>query len=112
MTLSKRQLTEKDWDDFFHYDIAYRRSWPTDNDFEVIPTDQAQADLDTSKEIEAATGDSSEEEPKQMYQQSLPYLIAVLTINGPASPGYIPDPEKGTILTQTRPQAAEQELTS
>lgn len=52
--LAQRQPTEKDWDDFFHYCLAFRRNrTPQDGAFELTPMDKAQAELDAAKEMEA-----------------------------------------------------------
>lgn len=63
--LANRQPTNADWDDYFHYSIAFRRNTDTKNQaFEVTPTDRAQADRDIDREIRAAAKeDSSDEEP-------------------------------------------------
>lgn len=65
--LSKRQPTLKDWDDYFHYSIAYRRNHDARNQaFEVTPSDRFQAEADTAREIETLNredSDSSDQTP-------------------------------------------------
>lgn len=63
--LAKRQPTHPDWDDYFHYAIAYRRNQDTKSQaFEITTADRAQADLEMEREIAAVVKeDFSDEEP-------------------------------------------------
>lgn len=68
--LAQRQPTSHDWDDFFHYQTAYRRNnQSTDLAFEVSPDDRAQAEADDAREIrDMIRGDSDEDFPTQTPQ--------------------------------------------
>lgn len=61
--LSHRQPTNGDWDNWFHYSVAYRRNQNnSESAFEITPSDRAQADLDSARDLEALIHDDSEEE--------------------------------------------------
>lgn len=67
---AKRQPTTKDWDDFFHYSIAYRHNQDAKTSaFEVTAADRAQADRDTDKELRSAIAEDSEDETPYPPQQ-------------------------------------------
>lgn len=61
--LAQRQPTNADWDNWFHYSAAYRRNqYNTESAFEITPSDRAQADLESAREIEAQIYEDSDDE--------------------------------------------------
>lgn len=61
--LAERQPNARDWDTFFHYSGACRRTRNAYNrDFEVSPEDRANADRETARQIHQALRADSEDE--------------------------------------------------
>lgn len=61
--LAERQPTPQDWDNFFRYNSAYRKSKVNQaNDFEVSPRDRRQADRDDADEVKHNLRDDSDRE--------------------------------------------------
>lgn len=72
--LAKRQPTAKDWDDYFHYAIAFRRTQdfkqePINAAFTVTASDRAQVDRDISREIDTALAEDADDEGPDQPQQ-------------------------------------------
>lgn len=62
--LAQRQPTNEDWDNWFHYNTAVHRNQNyNEMAFEITPTDKAQAELDSAREIEAHIQDDLDGDP-------------------------------------------------
>lgn len=61
--LAQRQPTTHDWDNFFKYNVAYRRykiNQIQDREFEVSPKDRQQAEQDTAEQVRHILHDDSD----------------------------------------------------